>query len=92
MKALEKEGLITRRNNPEDNRLTTVVLTPAGTDAIAAKQSTRKAFSKKVLKGLPTDQLDTTMSILKKLEERFRTMNGTSLESDKRRAGGNSLR
>jgi MarR family transcriptional regulator, organic hydroperoxide resistance regulator len=77
MKALEREGLITRRSNPEDNRLTTVVLTPAGMNAIVTKQSTRKTFSKKALRGLPTDKLDTAMSILKKLEERFRGMNGS---------------
>ena len=74
MKALEKEGLITRRDNPEDNRLTTAVLTPAGKGMIAGKQPLRKAFSKKVLKGLPPDQLDTTMRTLMKLEERFLRM------------------
>ena len=75
MKTLETEGLITRRNNPEDNRLTTAALTPAGAKAVAATQPLRKAFSNKALKGLPTAQLETTMSILKKLEERFRGMN-----------------
>ena len=83
MKALEKEGLITRRNNPEDNRLTTAVLTPTGKDTIASTQALRKAFSKKVLKGIPVDQLETTMSTLLKLEERFRDMNGASLASNK---------
>ena len=74
MKALEAEGLITRHNVPEDNRLTTVALTPAGKKAIVATQPLRKAFSRKALKGLPADQLDTTMTILKRLEERFRQM------------------
>ena len=75
MKVLEAEGLITRQNNPEDNRLTTAALTTAGIDVITATQPLRKAFSKKALKGMPTDQLDTTMNTLMKLEERFRNMN-----------------
>ena len=75
MKSLEAEGFITRQNVPEDNRLTTVELTPAGTEAIAATQPMRKAFSQKALEGLPADQLDITMSVLKTLEERFRGMN-----------------
>lgn len=90
MKALEAAGLITRQNHPEDNRLTTAALTSAGTEAIAITQPMRKAFSKKVLKGLPTDQLDTTMSILKKLEERFRSMNEANGPPDRRQAQLNS--
>ena len=62
MKMLEKEGLITRRNDPEDNRLTTAVLTPAGRNAIATKQPMRKAFSRKVLMGLPTDECQHRLS------------------------------
>ena len=75
MKVLEAEGLITRQNNPEDNRLTTASLTAVGIEAITATQPLRKAFSKKALKGMPTDHLDTTMNTLMKLEERFRNIN-----------------
>jgi DNA-binding MarR family transcriptional regulator len=77
MKALEAEGLITRRNSPEDNRITTAALTPAGMEAIIAVQPLRRAFLQKALEGLPLVQLDATMSILKTLEERFRGMHET---------------
>lgn len=74
MKTLEAEGLVRRHNAPEDNRVTIVTLTPTGTKTILATLSSRKAFSRKALKGLPTDQLDVTMTILKQLEARFRQM------------------
>ncbi|MGO9445562.1 MAG: MarR family winged helix-turn-helix transcriptional regulator [Thiobacillaceae bacterium] len=76
MKAMEAEGLITRQSTPEDNRLTAVALTDAGTGLIEATQTLRAAFAKKVLHDLPPDQLETTMAILRCLEERFRRMQG----------------
>ena len=76
MKVLEAEGLVTRQRDPDDNRLTAVALTPAGAALIEATRPMRKAFSKKALKGLPAEQLDTTMAILKSLEEHFRLMHG----------------
>jgi len=76
MKTLEAEGLVTRRSSSEDNRLTAVALTPAGVKLIKAAQPLRKAFSRKALQGLPTEQLDTAMAVLQRLEERFRRMSG----------------
>ena len=76
MKTLEAEGLVTRRNSSEDNRLTAVALTPAGVKLIKAAQPLRKAFSRKALQGLPAKQLDTAMAVLERLEERFRRMHG----------------
>lgn len=75
MKALEAEGLVSRRSDPDDNRLTAVELTPAGATLIESTQPMRQAFSSKALNGLPARQLDTTMAVLKILEERFRLMN-----------------
>jgi len=74
MKALEAEGLVTRLSVPEDNRLTMVALTPAGVALVDAAQPLRKAFTRKALKELPAEQLDTAMAVLKTLEERFRLM------------------
>jgi len=74
MKSLEADGLVTRQNAPEDNRLTTVVLTRRGVAAIKAARAQRSGFLKKALKGLPKQDVDTTMAVLKHLEERFRRM------------------
>jgi DNA-binding MarR family transcriptional regulator len=76
MKALEADGLVTRQSAPEDNRLTAVALTPAGADLIESTQPMRRAFSQKALQDLPAERLDIAMSILKCLEDRFRSMHG----------------
>jgi DNA-binding MarR family transcriptional regulator len=72
MKSLEAEGLVARHSDPQDNRLTKVVLTPAGQALFEQTQPLRFAFAKKALKGLPLDQLDATMNTLQMLEARFR--------------------
>jgi DNA-binding MarR family transcriptional regulator len=74
MKALEANGMVTRRNAPEDNRLTAVALTPAGIAAVESTQPLRNTFSQKALEGLPADQLEAAVFILNHLEERFRQM------------------
>lgn len=74
MKVLEQEALVERKSSPEDNRLTTVTLTPRGIELMAALQAPRQAFSKKALEGLPQEQLEAAMATLKLLEERFRAM------------------
>ena len=74
MKTLEAEGLVTRQNAPEDNRLTKVILTRRGIAAVKAARAQRSGFLKKALKGLAPQDVDTTMTVLKHLEERFRRM------------------
>ena len=74
MKSLEAEGLVTRHNAPDDNRLTVVTLTRRGVTTIKALQPLRRTFSQKALKGLPSNQLNIAMLILGELESRFRRM------------------
>ncbi|MDR2877603.1 MAG: MarR family transcriptional regulator [Chromatiales bacterium] len=76
LKVLESEGLITRRRAPADNRLSDVSLTAEGTRAMAAMQPLRQAFTRKVLRGLPKEEMQITMTLLARLEERFRRMGG----------------
>ena len=76
MKALEAEGLVTRRNHPQDNRLTAVALTRAGIATVESLRPLRQAFSRKALHGLPADELTKTLEVLRCLEERFRAMSG----------------
>jgi DNA-binding MarR family transcriptional regulator len=72
MKAMDAEGLVQRRVDPQDNRLTQVKLTAAGVALIEATQPLREAFAKKALKGLPVDQIEQTLATLRALETRFR--------------------
>jgi DNA-binding MarR family transcriptional regulator len=74
MKTLEAEGLVARLSAPEDNRLTVVALTPEGLELIEAAQPRREAFRHKALEGLLPSQIETTLTVLAALEERFRLM------------------
>ncbi|MBK9131428.1 MAG: MarR family transcriptional regulator [Gammaproteobacteria bacterium] len=76
MKTLEQEGLIARRNNPQDRRSTTVSLTPSGRAALRAAQPARKAFLRQALRGLPEERQSAAMETLELLERRFRAMLG----------------
>lgn len=73
MKALEAEALVTRLSAPEDNRLTSATLTPAGTRLVEEGQPRRDAFARKALRDIPAEQLEATMTVLGILEERFRS-------------------
>lgn len=74
MKALEAEGLVTRRSPAEDNRLTSVALTAAGLRLVDAAEPARRAFARKALKGVPADRIDAALDLLTLLEERFRRL------------------
>lgn len=76
MKALEAEGLVTRRSHPDDNRLTSVVLTDAGAALVESMRPQRRTFSRRALQGMPADELATTLTVLEQLEARFRAMSG----------------
>lgn len=76
LKALEREGLIARRNTPADRRSTTVSLSPAGRAAFRAARPLRNAFLRKTLRDLPEERLSAAMETLELLERRFRAMHG----------------
>ncbi|GGP20578.1 MarR family winged helix-turn-helix transcriptional regulator [Silvimonas iriomotensis] len=74
MKQMEAEGLIHRHADPQDNRLTRVALTAAGTALITAAQPQRHAFFAKALAGLDPERVAIAQSVLKEVEERLRAM------------------
>lgn len=76
MKTLEAEGLVTRHSDPKDNRLTAVALTAEGAALIESTQPARRAFTKKAVKGLASQDIDKALALLKDLEARFRIMQG----------------
>ncbi len=83
MKQMEAELLISRHTDPQDNRLTRVKLTDAGTAMIMAAQPQRHAFFEKALAGLDPERVAVAQSVLKEVEERLRAMSaGRSATSD----------
>lgn len=72
MKQMEQENLVKRRSSKEDNRMTLVELTQAGSGLFESAQPRRLNFSKTALEGLPADEIAVAMEILKAMEERFR--------------------
>ena len=57
LQLLETEGLVRRRSHPDDQRLTEVALTAAGTDRLAAGRVARDAFVARLLAGLDAEAL-----------------------------------
>lgn len=68
VKPLEQDGLVERRIQPDDNRLTLVRLTPKGLDFYHELEKGRDAFLRHALHGLSAKQLDTLESLLAKIE------------------------
>jgi len=63
---LEERGLVERRTPPEDRRIKTVVLTPAGTDLVAAIRAEVLRPPDAIL-ALGDDELDLIRSVFAKL-------------------------
>lgn len=57
VKQLEQEGLVTRRAAPHDNRLTFVVLTPAGHQFVEERRERRETFEALATNGLSADDI-----------------------------------
>ncbi|AXT48837.1 MULTISPECIES: MarR family winged helix-turn-helix transcriptional regulator [Chromobacterium] len=72
LKAMEEEELVRRITDPADNRQTLVTLAPAGQALIEAVQPKREAFFRHALADVPVSQMETTLEVLHRLEQRFR--------------------
>lgn len=68
VKPLEQQGLIQRHLDPEDNRMTRVVITDAGRDWYAKARVRRAAFLKHALHGLSEEELDVLEALLIRIE------------------------
>lgn len=68
VKPLEQDGLVERRIEPDDNRLTLVRLTPKGEDFYQQLEQGRDDFLRHALHGLSAKQLETLESLLAKIE------------------------
>jgi DNA-binding MarR family transcriptional regulator len=67
VKQLEREGLVTRRPVPEDNRYTQVALSEAGLRYVAVKRPQRDQFEARVLAGLPPEEIAQLLQTLARI-------------------------
>lgn len=68
VKSLERDGLVQRRADEKDNRLTRVILTPAGERLVAEVSERRKAYMHEALQGIAPADIELFEKVLKQLE------------------------
>lgn len=76
LKQMEQEGLVQRRADSDDNRLTYVALTEPGVALVQEAMPRRIAFFNDALAEFDTAELAVAMRILQTLEQRFRELRG----------------
>lgn len=67
IKALEADGLIQREDDPSDNRLTRVTLSPKGEALVANVMVARQEFLEHLLDGLAAADVETCIRVLEHL-------------------------
>ncbi|HWL29044.1 MAG TPA: MarR family transcriptional regulator [Burkholderiaceae bacterium] len=72
IKAIEAMGWVERHSDPQDNRLTNVALTSAGSEVVLATLPRRAAFIESALSDLSRDDMEKLNDMLHTLEERLR--------------------
>src|SRR5262245_42496240 len=65
VKQMEADGLISRRVNPKDNRITLVSLAEAGQDALQKMEQLGDDFKAQLLNGLTEDERADLMRMLR---------------------------
>ena len=71
--ALERQGLVRRRQDPADRRAVVVELTPEGHATHARLLEVVIAFDRRLRSGLSQDEVDTLRKLLGRLEQNVET-------------------
>ncbi len=74
VKLLEAEGLISRRDDPADNRYTLVVLTPEGAKRLHEVGRRMREFASKSLEGVSPDELACVRHVMARMRENLERM------------------
>lgn len=72
LKQLDEKGIVTRRKNPEDNRVTFVKLTEAGRTKIERYCKEKETFITQVFKGISDQERAVLSDLLKRVESNVR--------------------
>ncbi|MNP57133.1 Multiple antibiotic resistance protein MarR [compost metagenome] len=71
LKQLEADGMVTRRKNPEDNRVTFVRLTDDGRKHIEGYKVEKKNFIHQILHDFSEDEIQDLASYLERMQNNF---------------------
>ena len=74
LKQLEANGMIVRRKNPDDNRITLVSLTEEGRNKIQAFQEEKERFAASAFKGLSEEERDNLLNMLIHIQENIKEL------------------
>lgn len=69
VKQLEADGLVTRRPDPADNRVTLVALTSIGADRLAAVAGRARAFGSVCMAGIDAQDIATMLRVMARMRE-----------------------
>ncbi|MFB1082664.1 MarR family winged helix-turn-helix transcriptional regulator [Jeotgalibacillus sp. JSM ZJ347] len=75
LKQLEEKGMVARRKNPEDNRVTFVRLTKQGRDQIDSFKSEKQQFIDRVLKDFSEDEISDLSDKLTRIQQNVTNIN-----------------
>ncbi|MBU9674310.1 MarR family transcriptional regulator [Planococcus sp. CP5-4] len=68
LKQLEASGMVTKRRNPEDNRVIFVSLTDEGRERIVEYRKENTGFVKQMLSDFTTDEVDALSDMLQRMQ------------------------
>jgi DNA-binding MarR family transcriptional regulator len=74
LKQLEAKGMVSRRKNPDDNRITFVSLTDEGRERIAALCKEKKQFISQMLKDFSTDEQEMLSDLLMRIQQNVKNI------------------
>ena len=69
LKKIEQEGIITRRPDPDDNRITLVTLTEQGKTEVERILELREVFLAQILENCSDEEMNVFQTVLKKMED-----------------------
>jgi DNA-binding MarR family transcriptional regulator len=69
LKQLEAKGMVSRRKNPDDNRITFVSLTDEGRETIASLCQEKKQFIAQMLKDFSRDEQEMLSDLLMRIQQ-----------------------
>ncbi|MFD3448818.1 MarR family winged helix-turn-helix transcriptional regulator [Microbacteriaceae bacterium 4G12] len=72
LKQLESTNMISRRKNPDDNRVTLVSLTDYGRNKISTFQEEKERFATSVLKDFTEEERDELLNMLNRIQKNIK--------------------
>lgn len=69
LKKIEQEGIITRRPDPDDNRITLVTLTEQGKAEVERILKLREVFLAQILQNCSDEEMNVFQTVLQKMED-----------------------